>query len=66
MAGKDAHDHQEKDGLSSRMHDLLRLATVEDRREPESRERSGPQGERRRRTDQATQEKRAELDETAA
>ena len=59
MAGKQGHDAHEKDSLSARMRDLIRLATVEERRNRKSRKRSGPNGEQRRRTDQATEEKRA-------
>jgi hypothetical protein len=59
MAGKDSHDPHEKDSLSTRMRDLLRIATVEERRKPKDHKRSGPNGELRRRTDQASEEKRA-------
>jgi hypothetical protein len=59
MAGKEDHDAHENESLSTRMRDLLRIATVEERRNPKSRKRSGSKGEQRRRTDQATEEKRA-------
>jgi hypothetical protein len=59
VAGNEAHDAHDKEGLSTRMRDLIRLATVEERRKPKSRKRSGPNGELRRRSDQATEEKRA-------
>jgi hypothetical protein len=58
MTGE-AHDGHEKESLSTRMRDLIRLATVEERRKPESRKCSGADGEQRRRTDQASEEKRA-------
>jgi hypothetical protein len=59
MAGKEPPHPDEKDGLSSRIRDLILVATVEERRKPKSRKRSGPNGEQRRRTDQASEEKRA-------
>jgi hypothetical protein len=59
MAGKEAHDPQEKEGLSSRIRDLILVATVEERRKSKSRKRAGPTSEQRRRTDQASEEKRA-------
>jgi hypothetical protein len=62
MRGNEAHD--EKQSLSSRMRDLIRLATVEERRKQESSERSGTDGEQRRRTDEATEGTR-ELDEAS-
>lgn len=59
MTSKKAHDAHEKESLSTRMRDLIRIATVEERRNPKSRKPSGPDGKQRRRTDQATEEKRA-------
>ena len=59
MAANEAHDAHEKDGLSTRMRDLIRLATVEERRNPKNRKGSGPEGELRRRTDQVSDEKQA-------
>ena len=59
MASNEAPGAHEKDSLSTRMRDLIRLATVEERRNPKSRKRSGANGEQRRRTDETTEEKRA-------
>jgi hypothetical protein len=59
MAGDNSHDPHEKDSLSTRMRDLLRLATVEERRNPRRRKRTGPKGELRRRTDELNEEERA-------
>jgi hypothetical protein len=59
MAGNKPHDPHEKEGLSARIRELILVAKVEERRKPKSRKRSGPKGELRRRTDQATDEKRA-------
>ncbi len=55
MAGKDARDEHEKESLSRRMRDLIRSATVEERRKPEGAKDSGTNGEQRRRTDQASE-----------
>jgi hypothetical protein len=41
------------------MRDLIKLATVEERRKPKGDSRSGPDGEQRRRDDEATEAKRA-------
>jgi hypothetical protein len=64
VASKDAHDDHEKESLSRRMRDLIRSATVEERRKPEGAKDSGANGERRRRTDQAS-EGTHELDEAS-
>jgi len=64
MAGNEAHDSHEKESLSTRMRDLIRLATVEERRKSESNKHSGPEGEQRRQTDLASEGTR-ELDEAS-
>jgi hypothetical protein len=64
MARKDARDAHEKESLSRRMRDLIRSATVEERRKPEGAKDSGANGEQRRRTDQASQGTH-ELDEAS-
>jgi hypothetical protein len=63
MAGNEAHDAHEKQSLSTRMRDLIRLATVEERRKSES-TKASPDGEQRRHTDQASEGTR-ELDEAS-
>jgi hypothetical protein len=55
-------DHSEKAGLSARMHELLKIATLEERRKSGAKKQSGPDGEERRRTDQAAEEKHADAD----
>ena len=63
VARKDSHRDSrqppEEERLSTRMRDLIRIATVEERRAPENEEQPGPNGERRRRTDEASEERRA-------
>ena len=59
MAGKEAHRPHENEGLSSRIRNLILVAKVEERRKEKSGQRSGPNGELRRRTDQNEEEKRA-------
>jgi hypothetical protein len=64
MTRNEAHDAHEKESLSTRMRDLIRLATVEERRQAESSKRSGSDGEQRRQTDLASGGTR-ELDEAS-
>jgi hypothetical protein len=64
MRGNEEHDAHENQSLSTRMRDLIRLATVEERRKSESSKRSRTKGEQRRHTDQASEGTR-ELDEAS-